>query len=462
MGGLSELPRDPWWQVIGVFDDEGEGRDFAYTVGLAERGLPELHIAARPSRGEDPGADWRFSISDLAGILNATAWRLLDGRIATGDAWEEEFDAGLVTVRFVLDPPEAAEPLEAFQAGDVPVHPVRWSLHREPEGPLTPLSPEQLAVAGIELDELRAALGPDPAPLPGWELPAEAGFAPEQRWGPRTPIVLARGVQLRQMTAADLVQLLNVAMALSFRRMTSYAVVVALSAARTAGRTAALERLVQDADDLVGQLGVTWGHEAWAAALEWVNGDDEEPLPDDRVREIVAEVVRPFLLTVAAQDLLSTDMVVFGAGPVVCAFSHDGHPPSPAWHAADHVVTAVRELAVLAGAEGVAAAAAAWAEAEGDEAAGARGDVAVHAVTSPSMFPPWRQELPAGLVRELRRRERRDDLPEWVIQDWLTTLTTVLSHRAALEPETVDLVIECGEGWLPGLGRLVNDPLTVG
>ena len=70
--------RIPDWQVTAVFDPDGKGKDFAYTVGLFERELPELHLWARPSLGDDPGADWKFSPRDCCGILNELAWQLVD------------------------------------------------------------------------------------------------------------------------------------------------------------------------------------------------------------------------------------------------------------------------------------------------------------------------------------------------------------------------------------------------
>ena len=54
----------PFWEVQIVFDPDGTGADFAYTIGLHTRGLPELHIWARPSLGDDPGADWMLSTRD--------------------------------------------------------------------------------------------------------------------------------------------------------------------------------------------------------------------------------------------------------------------------------------------------------------------------------------------------------------------------------------------------------------
>ena len=182
--------------------------------------------------------------------------------------------------------------------------------------------------------------------------------------------------------------------------------------------------------------------------------------PEERVRDVLAEVIRPYLVSVAAQDLLATDVVVLGTGPVLCPTTADGRPPSPAWHASEHVVAAVRRLAMRAGASRLAEAAAAWSEADSEEAAGARGDVAVHAATTASMFPYWRLTLPRGLVAGLSGQQRAWDLTDEDVQDWLTAISTTLSHRAALEPETIAVVLECGAP-MPGLRTLVNEPLTV-
>ncbi len=58
---------DPFWTVHAVFDPDGTGGDFAYTIGLSRRGFPELHMYARPSLGDDSGADWRFIAGTAAG-----------------------------------------------------------------------------------------------------------------------------------------------------------------------------------------------------------------------------------------------------------------------------------------------------------------------------------------------------------------------------------------------------------
>ena len=43
-----DLTREVFWEVQFVFDDDALTDNFAYTVGLADRGLPELHIMAAP------------------------------------------------------------------------------------------------------------------------------------------------------------------------------------------------------------------------------------------------------------------------------------------------------------------------------------------------------------------------------------------------------------------------------
>jgi len=466
MEALRELARDPWWQVIAVLedeDDDGVG-GFAYTVGLAGEGRSELHIRARPSLGEDPGLDWRFSSHDMVHLLNDAAWRLVDGRLGVGSEWEESYDAGQVTVRFTVGAATDAEEVEAFRAGDATVHPVRWSLHREPEGPLAPMSEEQRAAAAEEYAAVVRLLPAGRAVLPGWELPASPHWSPEQRWGPRSPLVSARVQLMAHVSPGDMIEMLDLAFALSSRRMTGYAIVAARAAARPAGRSASIERLVDDASDLLAGLGLTWGHAAWEATVAWVNDDEPDPLDDAVIKGLLGEVITPYLVSVACEDLLPTDVLVHGAGPFVCAVSGCGLPPGPAWQAASHVVEATCSLVAAAGADGLVAAAAAWADADGDDYADARGRIMSLCVTTPSMFPDWRTALPPRLVAEVEHAavDGVDGVDEADVQEWLSVVTTVLSHRAMLSSDTVELVLACGEETMPGLRRLLDEPLTTG
>lgn len=77
--------RRPFWTVFTIFDPDGEGSDFAYTAGLAERGHPELHMWSRPSLGNDPGEDWKFSMRDSCQTAQGF-----------GDSWGQEACAGVL------------------------------------------------------------------------------------------------------------------------------------------------------------------------------------------------------------------------------------------------------------------------------------------------------------------------------------------------------------------------------
>lgn len=124
------------FMVQGVFDEDELGRDFAYTIGLHELGRPELHLRSRPTHGDDPGgADWHLSMNDLGSFLNRLGMSVLRREIAVGSEVEEACDGGATILRMRLDPPEAAEELEAYGVDPAAnVVPVRWSLHRPARG----------------------------------------------------------------------------------------------------------------------------------------------------------------------------------------------------------------------------------------------------------------------------------------------------------------------------------------
>jgi len=126
-------------QIISVFDPDGKGGNFAYTVGLADRDLPELHIWARPSEGDDPGFDWMLSDRDRHGILMDFAADLVAGRIRVGSECTHVYDDGLATVVYRLDPSVDADDVEAYGARPSPVIPIRWRLERPPAGQPTPV-----------------------------------------------------------------------------------------------------------------------------------------------------------------------------------------------------------------------------------------------------------------------------------------------------------------------------------
>ncbi|MEP7034128.1 MAG: hypothetical protein ABI662_00985 [Dermatophilaceae bacterium] len=133
MGVTGNLPRPPFWEVVAVFDPDGLGGDFAYTVGMSPVGFPELHLWARPTRGDDPAPDWKLSSQDLGSLLNEFAAMLLRGELVVGSVVERTFEGGLARVRFEVCPPGDREALEAYGiAPGASVLPIPWSLDRVP------------------------------------------------------------------------------------------------------------------------------------------------------------------------------------------------------------------------------------------------------------------------------------------------------------------------------------------
>lgn len=119
------------WTVMAVFDPDGTGSDFAYTVGLADMGLAELHVWARPTDGTDPGLDFRLSSRDMGYLLNQWAAEYIEGDLDVGSTFTVEFDGGAAKGHFVAADVVAAIDVDAFTAGDdTPVIPLRWSLER--------------------------------------------------------------------------------------------------------------------------------------------------------------------------------------------------------------------------------------------------------------------------------------------------------------------------------------------
>lgn len=153
--------RKPTWQVLGVFDPDGTGQDFAYTIGLAERGLPELHLTARPTHGDDPGVDWLLSMNDRCSILNEFAFDLIEGRLRLGAEFERLVDGDRTRLQFSVAGPLLPADVDAHQLdNDTPVWALRWSLHREPVGDPRPVEHSRRA----ELRDLTIRLGSSFAP----------------------------------------------------------------------------------------------------------------------------------------------------------------------------------------------------------------------------------------------------------------------------------------------------------
>ncbi len=200
-------PGDDDWSVISIADPDGAGADGAFTDGLVNFGLPELVVWARPSTGDDPGADWLLTHDDRLMALDEWACDLIDGLLAPDDVQSRTFDHGYATVTFRFSPPRTAQ---AAGINELPperqVIVVGWSLNRR----TTPSAPDPSS-AGVR--RVQRWLARTTAITANWRLdpgrtgrslalpPVSAGHA--ARFGPMSEWVHARIEQVQ--TAGEMV-----------------------------------------------------------------------------------------------------------------------------------------------------------------------------------------------------------------------------------------------------------------
>lgn len=451
--------RQPWWTVTAVFDPDDGGGDFGYTEGLATAGVPELHLWARPSLGEDAGLDWKLSQRDTCQLLNHLAWRLLDGKLAVGDTWVETYDEGLSEARFSVHEPVTAAEVDAFGAGDSPVLPIKWELRRPALGEPRSMEPEAEADAAAAYDELAPRRAREPAP-PGWELAAVPSWDPEQRFGPRTPLVLGRAAQLWSASVDDWIRIAEHVLVAHDCVPIGYALAVSSVAARGPGRAGAVARLEAAAGELMTGFGRHWGVPHLAAVRAWF-GEGLEPGPevDHGWRNLLEEItftVTCHLVVEAVADVLPARVPLLGQGVVLGALSPPGLAPDARWLCSPTVDRAVRELVARTPIPALVEAAAAWDRVFWDEPGL---PLVVASWTSAGHSRPAFELLdPASCVAaHSALRSRGHDLG--ALQVWLTSLATVLTARAALDPGIVGLFLEAGRR-VAGLERLVHSPLA--
>jgi hypothetical protein len=462
---------DIFWRVQSVFDPDGEGADFAYTIGLHTRDLPELHLWARPSLGDDPGADWQFSNRDRVGVLNELAELLVQGRLAVGSELSREYDGGLATVSFRVDPPGDREELEAFGVPPgVDVLPVRWSLHRPVEGPLRPLTEEAEQTATRLFLRITGQLelgGPD---LPGWELPTERpAFEPDQRFGPLTPVVLARGAQLWRADDETIVALLRAAATTNVGYTLTYAVTRATAFARPVGRRKALEELRGAAHGLVDALTVIapasrrWRQISQAFdPVWWAELDDEGRRKLGRhLAGLLHEVTVSCLTVEAVADIADDALLLEGRGPWETGMAREPLPPGPEWEVSGPVRPTVDDL--LNGLDLDALTRVlqvhvqAWTDSPGLHGyAEVCSRLQSWALVSASVYPhqaladvpgwrPLHDQVPGGRL-----------LPPRELQQWATCLASALTHRERLPDDDVATFVSPFAEDLPQLAEALD------
>jgi hypothetical protein len=470
------LDSPPFWQVQSVFDPDGTGKDFAYTIGMHTRGLPELHIWARPSLGQDPGHDWKLSANDRCRVLNDLSGMLVDGRLTVGSQVTREYDAGQATVTFRVEPPGDPERLEAYGVPPgVDVLPVLWSLQRPAEGTLTGPTPAAEEQARATYATLVANLDRTRRAPRGWELPTDPAFGADQQFGPLTSLVVARAAELWQADDAALTRLLDVAAAVDPWCSLSSATSLAIAAARPAGRRSSLESLHQATHVLVSELtdapaarqpwrriGRRWDENMWrgldSPARHRVHRNLTRILHDLTVSALMVEAVA---------DVAAGSLLLEARGPWASALHDQYVLTDPAWQAAPEVLAVVRELLEGLDLQGVASVAERHVVAVEEQTSGVSAYAEVcsrleaWALVSAAACPwePVLADLPAwrpllGALPDLRIAA----IPE--LHRWATCLTSALTHRARLSADDVDAFVAPHLSALSGLAEVVNAPVV--
>jgi hypothetical protein len=358
------------WLVQRVVDPAGGGADFAHTLGLARLGLPELHVWARPTLGDDPGADWMLTGADQQTLLNRAAARLVRERLGPGTEWVEHYDGDLTRARFRVGRPVPARTLDAYRLdGEQPVLPLRFSLHRPEEGALLPLDDRTAQqVDGwtrrvrAHTDHLRAAVTAAGLRVPivpaAWRLPPASALGdqvdvdPEQPFGPLHALVAARATQLVVADPHTLAEfVLRVSAARSVGITAGAARAVLLAACRPVGRRRALTRALESGslvlEQVTGRSRVT---RRWREACLLLGGP-----PGGRTqrgyeaggREELLPWVEVTMATEVLADVLSEQHLALGRGPWSWAVHTGGGAPDTLWQADPEPVD--RVVGLLAG-----------------------------------------------------------------------------------------------------------------
>ena len=333
-------PRDdrPWWQVTAVFDPDGAGQDFAYTVGLHARGWPELHLWARPTDGDDPGADWKLSPLDCTITLNAAARRLVAGELGPGDTWTDRMDGGATLMHVVVGDPVDRLDVDAFGVDPAAaVLPLRWSLQREPVGARRALEAGEAAEV-----RLRAAsmLRGRPRQVAGERLPAPGRHGqsldvdPTQRFGPRHAAVVAVAGTLVRASADVWLEAIGRQLDLEVAGVRTAGALIH-AAARPVGLTDAIDLVGHYADDVARVItGARRPTRVWQHVLAvWDKGQPtaERALTHRHLPRVVADVTRHVLAVEALGRDAPDALVRVALGPWAFACHAPYQAPDARW-----------------------------------------------------------------------------------------------------------------------------------
>jgi len=332
---------EQFWHVQAVFGcPEDPGPGFGYTVGLATRGLHELHMWDRPTHGDDPGADFKLSSRDICSILNEFAAEWVAEQLQPGDVREVSLDGGLTSAHVIVGEALPAEQLDAWRAMPSLVVPLRWSLERPARGARVPIPAGDRAGYEAELEEVaglcRESIAVDGGYRPGQRMTFRVGG----RYGPLTTLVVAHA---RAMAGTRRLGLLldNAVSAES-----------AIVPSALTGEMATLSRLSGRDEQIhaVGELALRatarlQRRRDWREMAARMSADAGRPEADfdANVADLVGTMFRSALVGIALADVLPEDMLLASQGPWRALISEHGDDPGEHWRCSDRAEATVRD-----------------------------------------------------------------------------------------------------------------------
>ncbi|MFD4182571.1 hypothetical protein [Rhodococcus sp. NPDC058514] len=341
------LTQDPFWRVEYVHECQAPA-SFAYTVGLASRGFPELLIPAKP---EQPASDrpWEFSARDCTAALNSFARSLIAGRLRPGKPESISYDGGLTTVVWTPGDPVRPAAVDARAVDpSAMVLALRARLLRPREGQPTPLEPDTVARCRVKLQSIRGELRPGRRGVPEFRAPSgDPSFDLEQDFGPMTPLIEAYAFDLSQADPEVLADFILVSLDTDSTHGAGNTLAINAIHARTTGRTDAFRATERYALSLVKMIRGPHGDTStWRKILRWTGctrSDDD----DDIFRGLSGMLVQAttaLLTSMLVFDRLDDAEVLSAEGPWQAAGHSNGISMREPWWAPPHVLAVLRGL----------------------------------------------------------------------------------------------------------------------
>jgi hypothetical protein len=239
---------------------------------------------------------------------------------------------------------------------------------------------------------------------------------------------------------------------------------VAKASGNPVGRDAAMRQLFTDVRTLVDGFGQAWGSDSYVGIVNlFVDEVDPRQLDeriDHNLRRLVYETVLSHLAVEAVADVIDHRSRLHGQGPVLAGLVRPGHPPGHDWLASAEVVDVLVSLLRDTPGDALAGAVHAWWETDPESRGDAGARLQALTITSAAFCPPLAELLPRPMLERAAVVLEQLGSSVWDLQPWATTVTGILTHRARLEGDDVARFAATAEPFVPGIGRMLNQPIV--